>query len=117
MRMKYDTFTCLTNFCVMIKNQFNCTIKHVRIDNGQEFISNQLQTFFHNHGIFHERTCVDTPQQNGVAERKHRHLLNVAWCLHFQSNLPISFWGECILTTTYLINRTPSPSLNHKSPY
>jgi len=41
----------------------------------------------------------------------------VARCLRFQANLPISFWGECILTTTYLINRTLSPRLNNKSPY
>jgi hypothetical protein len=62
----------------MVKNQFNRTIKHVRTDNGQEFLSNNIQIFFHDHGILHERTCVDTPQQNGVAERKHRHHLNVA---------------------------------------
>ena len=41
----------------------------------------------------------------------------MARCLRFQANLPISFWGEFILTTTYLINRTPSPSLKHKPPY
>jgi len=46
-------------------------------------LSNKLQTFFHDHGILHECTYVDTPQQNGVAERKHRHLLNMARCLCF----------------------------------
>jgi len=117
MHMKSNTFTCLINFFVMVKTQFNCIICHMRINNDQEFMSNKLQTFFHDHGILHERTCVDTPQQNGVAERKHRHLLNVARCLRFQANLPISILGECILTTTYLINRTPSPSLKHKSSY
>ena len=63
----------------------------MRTDNGQEFLSNNIQTFFHDHDILHEHICVDTPQQNGVAERKNRHLLNVARCLRFQANLPISF--------------------------
>ncbi|RVX22922.1 DNA-directed RNA polymerase III subunit 1 [Vitis vinifera] len=69
-----------------------------------------------NHGIIHISSCVDTPQQNGVAERKNRHLLEVARCLMFSSNVPNYFWGEAILTATYLINRMPSRVLTFQSP-
>lgn len=92
----------------MVKTQFQGKITHVFSgdgdlflpqiqqvcsDNGSEFLSNKMQHFFSENGVIHQRSCVSTPQQNGVVERKHRHLLEVAWALRFQANLPLSFLG------------------------
>jgi hypothetical protein len=117
MRHKYETYHYLTLFCAMVKTQFKCTVQQVRSDHGFEFISNPMQTYFQQNGIVHQLSCVNTPQQNGVVECKHRHLLEVARALRFQAHLPISFWGECILTAAYLINYTPTPLLLGKTPY
>ena len=65
----------------------------------------------------HQFYCVDRPQQNSIVERKHQHLLNIAPAIYFQSRVPIQFWTECILIVTFLINRTPSPLLNNRTPY
>ena len=67
-------------------------------------------------GIIHQTSCVGTPQQNVVAERKNRHMLEVARTLMFARNVPKFFWGNAVLTAAYLINRTPTKSLNSKTP-
>ncbi|RVX08315.1 Retrovirus-related Pol polyprotein from transposon RE1 [Vitis vinifera] len=70
-------------------------------------------------GLYHlessQKTSVNTPQQNGVAERKNGHLLNTTRALLFQGNVPKSYWGEDVLTATYMINRIPSQVLDNKS--
>jgi hypothetical protein len=105
----------LTNFFAMVERQYNKRVKMVRSDNGTEFIC--MKNYFLEHGIIFQTSCTGTPQQNGRVERKHRHILNVARALRFQGNLPIEFWGECVLTVGYLINRTSSSILNAKTPY
>ncbi|CAH9077886.1 unnamed protein product [Cuscuta epithymum] len=99
----------------MTRRQFDKQVKIVRSDNGLEFHS--LKEYFLEQGIIFQTSCVYTPQQNGRVERKHRHILDMARTLRFHANLPITFWGECILTAGYLINRLPSPISDNKSPY
>lgn len=60
---------------------------------------------------------VYTPQQNGVVERKHRHLLETARALKLHANFPNCFWGNCILAATYIINKMPMKILYWKSPF
>ncbi|KAM1740735.1 hypothetical protein ACFX12_010944 [Malus domestica] len=114
MKHKSDTKDILVGFIQMIETQFNTRVQIIRSDNGPEF---KLEQFYALKGIIHQFSCVNTPQQNGVAERKHRHLLNVARALLFQACLPKRFWGDAILTSAYLINRTPTPLLEDHFPF
>lgn len=102
-------------FFSLTERQFETKVHTIRSDNGSEFLC--LMDFFQKNGIRHETSCVGTSQQNGRVERKHRHILNVARALRFQANLPIKYWGECVLTAAYLINRTPSSVLKNATPY
>lgn len=76
-----------------------------------------MRSYLDSYGTSFQYSCPYTPQQNGVVERKHRHLLNVSRALRFQVNLPLQFWGESIQIACYLLNRLPTPLLSHKSPY
>lgn len=115
---KSQASTALKSFIAYVTNHFpTTTVKVVRSDNGMEFLNTDLQSYFADHGIIHQTTCAYTPQQNGCVERKHRTLLNVARALRFHSAMPIQYWGDCLLTATYLVNRTPSVQLNGCTPY
>lgn len=68
----------------------------LELDIAREFIQGEAKEFYAQHGIRHESCCRDTPQQNGMVERKQKHILETGRTLFFQSKLAISFWGDCI---------------------
>ncbi|CAL5421419.1 unnamed protein product [Camellia sinensis] len=112
MNKKSDVKTLFTNFYNMIETNF-----YLHSDNGTEYFNEQLGEFLAKKGIFHQSTCRDTTQQNGIAERKNKHLLEVARAIMFYMHVPKYLWGEAILTASYLINRMPTKVLTYKTPF
>ncbi|GJU90604.1 ribonuclease H-like domain-containing protein [Tanacetum coccineum] len=86
----------ITVFYNLIENQFKRKIKVFRSDNGTEFVNQTVTKLCSDKGIIHQTSCVYTPKQNEIAERKHRHLLNVARSLMFQGRIPLKMWTEYI---------------------
>ena len=105
----------LSSSKAFVENQFDCHIKAFQSDWGGEFRS--LTSFLHDSGISHRVSCPYTPQQNGLAERKNRHVIEMDLALLHQSGLPMCFWDDAFATATYTINRIPSVVLKFISPY
>lgn len=103
MKQKSDVHIIIPKFLSLIETQFHKTIKAFRSDNAPKL---RFTEFFSKKGVLYQFSCPECPKQSFVVKRKHQHLLNVARALFFQSQVPILFWGDCVLTATYLINRT-----------
>ncbi|KAA0058176.1 Retrovirus-related Pol polyprotein from transposon TNT 1-94 [Cucumis melo var. makuwa] len=88
----------------------------LRSDNGREFQNHNLSEFLASKGVVHQTSCACTPQQNGVAERKNRYLVEVARSLMLSTSLPSYLWGDAILIAAHLINRMPSRILHLQTP-
>ncbi|AAD43604.1 T3P18.3 [Arabidopsis thaliana] len=101
----------------LVENQLGTKIKEFQSDGGGEFTSNKLKEHFREHGIHHRISCPYTPQQNGVAERKHRHLVELGLSMLYHSHTPLKFWVEAFFTANYLSNLLPSSVLKEISPY
>ena len=99
------------------KNHFGKSIKVIRSDNALEFDDGPCREYFAQEGIIHQTSCVDRPQQNGRAERKHRNVLEMSRALRMQACLPLSYWGDCVLTAVHIINRLPSVAIKNMTPY
>ncbi|KAL0401884.1 UNVERIFIED_CONTAM: Retrovirus-related Pol polyprotein from transposon TNT 1-94 [Sesamum latifolium] len=117
LKHKSQVPSLLKQFCTLVHTQFHASIQTLRSDNGSEFLNHECQTICQSFGIIHQTSCTYSPQQNGRVERKHKHLLNVARALLFHASVPTKFWGDAILTATFLINRTPTKLLNWATPY
>ena len=116
LRNKSDVFECFKDFHNLIKNQYDARVKIFRTDNGTEYVNNQFDEYLSSFGIIHQTSCPGTSQQNGLAERKNRHLLEITRCIMLAMNVPKYLWAEAVMTAAYLMNRMPSRVLNNKTP-
>ena len=112
MKASFELFSHFCTFCAEIQTRLHVSMRTLRSDNAKEYLSEPFQSFMLQHGILHQTSCVDTPYQNGVAEKKNRHLLETARVLLFQMKVPKHFWVDAISTTCFFINRMPSSILN-----
>src|SRR5438270_6556877 len=117
MRHRSEVLQIYTDFTNMIFTQFQRRIKIFRSDGAKEFLSSSMQNLLKSHGTLHQQSCPHTHQQNGTAERKHRHLLDVTRALLLSANVPKTFWAEAVLTATLLINVTPSSAIGNVTSY
>ena len=104
-------------FVNLVATHFERKVKHIRSDNAMEFDDVKCRDFFAKLGVSHQTSYTNRSQHNGRVERKHLNILEMARALRFQAGLPPSYWGDCVLIATHLINRLPTPILHNKTPY
>ncbi|KAH9696165.1 retrovirus-related pol polyprotein from transposon RE1 [Citrus sinensis] len=113
---KSDVCLAFQEFHKMVSTQYQKQIRVLQSDNGTEYMDASLGKFLNIHGIRHQTSCTYTPQQNGLAERKNRQILEVVRASLFGMNMPRFYWGEAVKSAAYIINRTPSRVLDFQTP-
>jgi transposase InsO family protein len=108
---KSEALNCFRRYMILVENQLDKSIKALRTDCGREYLSEQFKELCEEKGIKRELTMPRTPQQNGVAEKRNRTLLEMIRSMMAQANLPISYWGDTLMTAAYILNRVPSKSV------
>ncbi|KAG8485343.1 hypothetical protein CXB51_021504 [Gossypium anomalum] len=116
LKQKSDVFSAFKSWKIMIEKQTGKQIKYLRTDNGLEFCSDEFNRLCKSEGIVRHLTVRHTPQQNGVAERMNRTIMEKVRCMLSNANLPKSFWAEAASTACFLINRSPSVAIEKKTP-
>lgn len=116
LRNKSDVLEAFKKYKRKVENYTGKRIKMLRTDNGGEFLSSAFTKFLEEEGVSRQLSVEYTPQQNGVAERANRTLVEMARCMKLQAKLPDSLWAEMIHTSVYLRNRCATKSLEDKTP-
>ena len=113
---KSEALECFRRYLIEVENQLDKSVKALRTDRGREYLSDQFRELCEEKGIVRQLIIPRIPQQNGVAKRKNQILLDMVRSMMEQVNLPISYWGDALLTATYILNRVPSKSIQ-STPY
>jgi histone deacetylase 1/2 len=115
MHNKSEVKTHFLHFKSLVELQFNEKIKAIQTDEGKEYTV--LTDYLRTNGIIHRMSCPHTHQQQGSAERKHRHVTEVGLTLLASSGLPHSFWADAFVAGIFVTNRIPSSVLYYLSPF
>ena len=108
---------CFQEWKAMVEKSSGHQVKTLRSDNGGEYLSDEFQAYLKKEGIEHELTVPRTPEQNGVAERMNRTLVEAVRSMLTGAHLPPQFWAEALATAVYLRNRSLTKSLKNLTPF
>nr|GEZ50266.1 putative ribonuclease H-like domain-containing protein [Tanacetum cinerariifolium] len=114
---KDETSPILKTFITGLENQLSLKVKVIKSDNGTEFKNHDLNQFCRMKEIKKEFSVPRTPQQNGIAERKNRTLIEASRTMLADSLIPIPFWTEAVNTACYVQNRVLVTKPHNKTPY
>jgi transposase InsO family protein len=104
LRAKGEVFDKFKKYKALVENQTSKKIKTLRSDNGGEFVSKKFDNFLHECGIQRQTSAPYTPQQNGVANRTNRTIMECARSMILAQALDLEFWAEAVNTAVYINN-------------
>ncbi|KAL8031837.1 hypothetical protein ABFX02_13G054300 [Erythranthe guttata] len=93
MKHTSEFFDIYKAFRAIVQTKHSIVIKCFRCDLGGEYTSNKFSELFASNETVHQTSCTDTPEQNGVAKRKHMHIIETARSLLLSAYVPNNFWG------------------------
>eukprot|EP00253_Pinus_taeda_P019173 PITA_19173 len=114
LKNKSEVFEKFRNFKALVENQSGMHIKVLRTDRGGEYISKEFLRFCRENGIHKQFTTRYTPQQNGVAERKNRTIMDMARSMLKAKHLPNDYWAEVVNCAAYILNRCPTKAVMNR---
>ena len=117
LKTKDQVFDCFLTWKALVEKQCKRKLRTLRTDNGGEYTSSKFESYLKDEGIRHERTVPKTPQQNGVAERLNRTLVESARSMLLDANLTKRYWAEAVSTAVYLKNRCPTRAVQGVTPF
>ncbi|GJZ06644.1 integrase, catalytic region, zinc finger, CCHC-type containing protein [Tanacetum coccineum] len=117
LRSKDETPEFVINFLKKIQIGLNKTVRYIRTDNGMEFVNQVMSEYYEGVGIFHQKSVLRTPQQNGVVERRNRTLVKAARTMMIWAEAVAFLWAEAVATACYTQNRSLIHTRHNKTPY
>ncbi len=115
MKTKDEVFDKFLEWKLLVEKQYGQKVKVLRTDNGGEYKSGKFKAFLKKEGIRHEFTVPKTPEQNGLAERMNRTLVEMVRSTLY--NMRKDFWAEALSTAAYIRNRSPTSAIPDMTPY
>ncbi|MCO5588812.1 hypothetical protein L7F22_042772 [Adiantum nelumboides] len=117
LKAKSDVFAIFQHYVSMVENETGCKVQTLRTDRRGEYMSGAFKDFLGKKGIKHQCTMPYTPQQNGVAERKNRSLMEMARCMLKAKSLLHKLWMEAVACAAHVLNKCPTRALKTITPY
>ncbi|GKD10460.1 retrovirus-related pol polyprotein from transposon TNT 1-94 [Tanacetum coccineum] len=117
LRSKDETPEFVINFLKQIQVGLNKIVRYIRTDNRTEFVNQVMSKYYEGVGIFHQKSILRTPQQNGIVERQNRTLVEAARTMLIFLTAPMFLWAEAVAIACYTQNRSLIHTRHNKTPY